>query len=290
MGVLWLILKVLLGIVGILLAILILGILLILFLPIDYLVEGEKYKEITVYGKVRVFYILNIIYKLRGEENSVDLRLLGRRINKDSTPAEEVEKVVKEPATEIAKVGEKIEAETTEAISSKQGAEKSLAKKKTVRSEKPPKESLENSLDEQEEMKSSHTKSNKLRELWNDAETLWKNKYRRQFIRSTKRLLISLWRAIRPQRLQFDIIVGTGDPADTGELLAKASLLYPFYARYGIIQGEFEEKGIWGEIKTSGRLRLYQIIKPFLVFVIDKSVRNYIKIILNLRKEDKNVI
>lgn len=300
MSVVWLILKILLWIIGILLAMLMLAILLILVLPIDYLVEFEKYEELSLYSKVKVFYILSIIYHFKDQENDFEIKILGKTLNKKPAKTKQVKQVEKPIKSDLDQDKEKIDKETTTPSPKAVGTERHEAKvdrvdkdsseikqkkyieAKPIKKEKP--------IKEQDETEEKESKSGNVRDLWHDAKILWENKYRKPFIRRAKRLFISWWRALKPRTLQFNLTVGTGDPADTGELLAKASLLYPFYAKYGFIQGDFEEKGIWGVAMASGRLRLYGFIKPALVFLIDKSVRSYIKIILNIRKEEKNGI
>ncbi|MEG1636884.1 MAG: hypothetical protein RR324_05160 [Cellulosilyticaceae bacterium] len=278
MSVVWLILKMLLWIIGILLAMLMLVILLILVLPIDYLVELEKYEELSLYSKVKVFYVLSIIYYFENQQSNFEIKILGKTLNKKPVKTKEVEEVERPIKRDLAQDKEKIDKEMTKPSPKVAGTEGDKAK--PIKKEEP--------IKEQNETREKESKSENVRGLWNDAKILWENKYRKPFLRRVKRLFISWWRALKPRTLQFNLTIGTGDPADTGELLAKASFLYPFYAKYGFIQGDFEEKGIWGVAVTSGRLRLYGLIKPLVVFLIDKSVRNYIKIILNIRKEEKN--
>ena len=62
MNVVWLILKVLLWILLIIVGLIVGLTSLLLILPIEYWAEGEKYEETTVHARLRIFYLLTVIF------------------------------------------------------------------------------------------------------------------------------------------------------------------------------------------------------------------------------------
>ena len=66
---------------------------------------------------------------------------------------------------------------------------------------------------------------------------LWHSKHRAKAIRAVKNTVILIVKAVIPKSLYFNIIIGQEDPAKTGQLMAKFSLLYPLYYSYGTIEG-----------------------------------------------------
>ncbi|MEG0012625.1 MAG: hypothetical protein RSD26_00545, partial [Cellulosilyticaceae bacterium] len=128
MSVVWLILKMLLWIIGILLAMLMLVILLILVLPIDYLVELEKYEELSLYSKVKVFYVLSIIYYFENQQSNFEIKILGKTLNKKPVKTKEVEEVERPIKRDLAQDKEKIDKEMTKPSPKVAGTEGDKAK------------------------------------------------------------------------------------------------------------------------------------------------------------------
>jgi len=95
-----------------------------------------------------------------------------------------------------------------------------------------------------------------------------------------------LLHCIKPYDLYFDIVIGRDNPADTGELIAQLALLYPWYYRYGMIQGNYEEAGFWGELKARGKFRLITVVKIISFLVVNQETRNYLILLLKSGGED----
>jgi len=93
-----------------------------------------------------------------------------------------------------------------------------------------------------------------------------------------------IFKWLRPSKLNFDLIIGLKDPADTGQLIAQITLLYPWYYQYGIVEGNYDEEGIWGNIYAKGRLHLMRLVRIILLFILKKETRTYIRLLLKTRK------
>lgn len=300
MSLLWLILKIILWILLVIIGVIGLLIVLILTLPIDYCAEFEKINEIVFKTKVRIFYIATMQFGYTEENSDFIIKVFGRQINKRTKHIEQEEikqeaekKVEKETKKEVKRerkqeVKQEVKPEISNTFEEKKVNNKEFSRV-DVTSRKPDKKTEKTSKKQvpiREE--SIKDQSNNFRELWANIKMLWQDEYRKGFTRGTKRLIVDLFSELKPDSIYFNLLIGRENPADTGELLALITMLYPLYARYGVIQADFEEEGIWGEVKARGRLRLYRLIKPFVVFGLNKSVRNYVKIILNIRKDDSN--
>lgn len=297
MEIICLILKILLGLIITLVGLIIVIVVLVLTLPIDYIVNFEKYEGIDLYSKLRVFYILTIIYHLKEGEDIIDFRILGRQVNKEHRGKKEVKEVFKESKKDLVQVEKRINEETspfeTKDIESKSLKDLVDIAPNDINEPKKMKlsdEKNEKNIRKEEKRKKQSFKQPQIKTLWEDIKKLWESEYRKEFIISIKKMVIGLFKAIRPRYFKFNIMIGGEDPAQTGEWLAVASLLYPLYSKYGRLEANFEDKGFWGEANVEGRIRLYRILKVLLIFVINKSVRNYVKIILNIRKEERNGI
>ncbi len=106
----------------------------------------------------------------------------------------------------------------------------------------------------------------------------------KQFFSSGKRLI----KYLAPKEWSFELILGKEDHADTGELIAKLSLFYPLYCQHGMISGNYEKKGVWGGFLVEGKFRLWGVLKCILIFLCHKAIRQYLKWILELRREEKD--
>lgn len=102
------------------------------------------------------------------------------------------------------------------------------------------------------------------------------------------KLLKCILKVIAPSRWDFQLIVGKGDPAETGECIAKLIMLYPLYYKHGIIQGDYERECLEGGFWMEGRFRIGQLLFCFISFLTKSSVRKIIKIFLDHKEEDKH--
>ncbi len=109
-----------------------------------------------------------------------------------------------------------------------------------------------------------------------------------EILKSTFKLIKELIIYIGPKEWSFELIIGREDPADTGELMAKLIMLYPWYYQHGVIEGNYEAAGIWGGFLAEGKFCIGGIIRRIIVFLWYRPVRESIKLILSQRKEEKD--
>lgn len=98
-----------------------------------------------------------------------------------------------------------------------------------------------------------------------------------------KEELISILAYISPRKLEADLIVGMGDPAATGQVLAVYGILYPLVGNHVRVTGDFEQKRIEGTLLLKGRLTLFRFVKVACRIYFNRDIRKLIKL---LKKED----
>ena len=92
-----------------------------------------------------------------------------------------------------------------------------------------------------------------------------------------KRKLIRILKMILPDRIRADILFGTGDPADTAEVLAAYSALYPMLYKKVSYEPDFDRKVLKGDIHVKGHITLFTILYCVLVCYFNKDVKKTIK-------------
>lgn len=307
MTILWLILKIILWILVGLVSIFCLLLLGILFLPIIYEMEGEKWDTLRGKVKLNIFHILKINCDLSTPDD-IEIKLLGFKLNFNPFTNEEEEESLKEnrqspvPLARDKGMSQKVQKEDNKA-SSKINKQSDRASKKshktneqitsnirkTTDSNKPAKPNKRAKLNKGQKASTDKSKAS-FKEIIEELKNLWDLEERKPFFRVCKKLLISWWRALKPYYLYFEVIFGLEDPSETGLWLAKLMAFYPFYAPYGQVIGNFQEQVLQGYIKIKGKTRLIKFLYPTLVFIAHKEVRIIIKNLMNFGKDDKDGI
>ncbi len=85
-------------------------------------------------------------------------------------------------------------------------------------------------------------------------------------------------RAVRPDRFEADMIVGTNDPASTGEILAVFGMLYPYVGEHVRVVGDFERAHIEGRMFLKGKVRAFTFLCIALRVYRNKDIRTLIKL------------
>lgn len=97
--------------------------------------------------------------------------------------------------------------------------------------------------------------------------------------------LCSIFSYIRPRTFKLDLVIGTGDPASTGQALAYYySILYPYLGPQANVQGDFEQKRIEGTALIKGKIKLFTFIKAAIRIYFNKDIRKLLKL---FKKEDE---
>lgn len=310
MAIIWLIIKiilfVLLGIIGLVL-LLLLG---VVFLPITYQAKFVKLNDTRITVRSKLFKIIGAEYIQDEDQQRIKIDLWGIRLFQKNLKEDDSEvfgdqKVNSVAQEDIAAHTRKSDLENPvstaredDAKDLKQATQNQLALPRDYNKKVKSKPETEVPLSQKIKLKSktkskikkSKTKKSKQPKKKNDflktAKELWHSEHRQGAIHAVKKAVGNILKTLRPKSLNFNITIGKEEPSDTGQLIAKLALLYPFYHRYGIINGNYEEEGFWGRIEVYGKFNLYHIIKPIIILVFNADVKAYIKIILKSRKDD----
>ena len=304
---------ILLCIIGLLLLIL----LMVLFIPIRYHVNGSYTAEnISASLKVR-WFILRILGNYnKGDPFTIKAKVAWFTVysmeiggKKDPEITEDAGEAIPppdEPSTESSAdtqkpsghlVGEKEAASEQSAEEKKSSSEQSTEEKKSSSEqsveeikppadrkpeEKPPKPDLpaEDTWEDPEE-----SPFDKMEALMDKIET--KRDHIEQFlerdatkrtIERGKKLLIKIFRHLKPTKGHIDLHIGLGSAADTGMILGYAARFYPLFGKWLFITPDFYEKVMEASGDVKGRIRIGTLAIPALVFYLRKDTRRTIKL------------
>lgn len=88
----------------------------------------------------------------------------------------------------------------------------------------------------------------------------------------------ALLKEIKPDRFEADLIIGTGDPAITGEILAACGMLYPLMGQNVRVVGDFERTHIEGYVYMKGSIHVFPFLYAAAKVYWNKDVRTLIKL------------
>lgn len=87
-----------------------------------------------------------------------------------------------------------------------------------------------------------------------------------------------LAKSLKPDKIEADLIVGTGDPASTGEILAAYGMLYPILGAHVRIVGDFERAHVEGFVFIKGKIRAFTFLRVAWKFYRNKDIRTLIRL------------
>lgn len=284
------------GLVILALVLLVLFILsLVLFVPFRYRLEGSFEKKLTVRGKVSWLFRLAAVeagydgaltYRLkiagfpfepgkikqsrlrRAIRRLTDgigsfLKKVGRLFVKSTAPPEEEEK---EPE------GAAPQPEPSQPVEPDQPSEPVQPSEPSQPSE-PPEQDGETSADQKEPF-SFERLAEKLETAQEKLENIRENLryYLDLFEQTDTRIAVCnilcqtgrMLRHILPKKLEAHLIVGTGDPASMGQLMAAWGILYPLLYGSVWLEPDFEQKRREAALTAQGRIRVVSLL--FLAF------------------------
>lgn len=86
----------------------------------------------------------------------------------------------------------------------------------------------------------------------------------------------ALLRHICPKKIKGNLLIGTGDPASTGQVLAIYGMLYPFLGSQIMVTPDFEQQIVEGELLVKGRITLFCLIRCAWIIYFNKDMRRVI--------------
>lgn len=102
--------------------------------------------------------------------------------------------------------------------------------------------------------------------------------FQRAFLLCRKQVL-SLLKSVLPKKIKGKLLIGTGDPASTGQVLAIYGMLYPLIGDNIVITPDFEQQIIEGELLIKGRITAGKLLKVAFVVFFNKDIRRVIKLL-----------
>lgn len=112
---------------------------------------------------------------------------------------------------------------------------------------------------------------------WIKCLTQWKEFLSSEPFRESIRLILKeftvIWKALKPRKIQGEIVFGFEDPAETGQTLGMISLLYPSLPAGLKIVPVFEKSIIEAEVNLSGRIYGITLIRVLWCLYRDRNIR-----------------
>lgn len=85
--------------------------------------------------------------------------------------------------------------------------------------------------------------------------------------------LLSILKSLKPDKFEAALVVGTDDPAATGEILAVCGMLYPVLGPKVNVAGDFERKRLEGRVFIKGKLRFFTFVRTAVRIYFNKDIR-----------------
>lgn len=104
----------------------------------------------------------------------------------------------------------------------------------------------------------------------------------RAAIANVKRQLIRILKHLMFTKVRGRVHFGFEDPSLTGKILGMCGILYPLYGSDIVIEPEFSDQVLDGELELGGRIRIFSLLLPALKLALDKNLRKMIREIKHL--------
>lgn len=105
--------------------------------------------------------------------------------------------------------------------------------------------------------------------MWN----WWQHPDTGQAVTHVKKELRYLWRHLKPRKYAVSLVVGTGDPASTGELLGALGIVYAWTEGRLQATPDFMEKRLEADFDIKGRIFVYQLLGIAIRLFLDEHIR-----------------
>ncbi len=125
--------------------------------------------------------------------------------------------------------------------------------------------------------KTIHDKIVNIKEKITQVHAILTDEKNKEALRLIGRQLRYLWKHIKPKKLSVICRFGFDDPALTGQALAAASVLYPYYRNRIQLYPNFEQKIFSGEAYVKGRIRIFPMVLIIIRLWKNKQIRSMVK-------------
>lgn len=89
--------------------------------------------------------------------------------------------------------------------------------------------------------------------------------------------LFKVWKNIRPKKCKVRMRIGTGEPDTTGYILALHGILYPFLGNTVFIEPDFENQVFEGNFSMKGRVTVFVLVYVAVKLYFDENIRYFLK-------------
>ena len=287
--------------------------LLVLFVPVRYRIEavrreGEEAPFRVALRVTWLLHILNAAFCYPGEEG-LRVRVLGFRIFPPRQKEKEKEKEAGPRDDKTEDMQEEAAAGQEEGKPVNDG-EVTGGRKKETEAQMDPRMELPKEEEGQEEGKEEPNWIRKLRAFVHRIMEILKNikytiqkicdkikgitkniRYYVEIIQSDAFLRVwrvcggealKLLRSVRPGKARGRLLVGTGDPASTAQIIGIHGILYPLIGDHIMVIPDFERTIVEGELLLKGKLTVFRALKTALIIYFNKDLRKVIRL---LKKE-----
>ena len=132
-----------------------------------------------------------------------------------------------------------------------------------------------------------------LKRICDKIKTIWKNieyytgilqsdTFKRSFA-LCKDELRQIFAYLKPRKLQADLVIGLDDPAATAKILSYYGILYPFVGNHVNIVPDFDRKRLEGSVLVKGKIKMFTFLKAAIRIYFNKDIKRLIKLFM---KED----
>ncbi len=266
---------------------------LVLCVPFRYDIRG-RYNE-GLKAKVGVHWLLKFIHVQAaaiGAQILVKIKLLGFTLKKlhvgnwgEEKPKKEKEKKPQKPASEPAMVSQggnvfdsaEEPAESAESIAqaaSEASAEESSAEESSsAASPEEEEKTAEEALTWDEKLEKFEAKWEELSDKAEEIIAQLEDETNQKTILLILKQLKKLGKHLLPTKLRIEGDLGTGDPAKTGQLVAKVYRLYPIFGETIRLNGVYDRKETNVFLELKGRLRLGIFVEIVVRLLLNTNFR-----------------
>lgn len=96
-------------------------------------------------------------------------------------------------------------------------------------------------------------------------------------LRVLKNVIIKLLKHIRPKKIYVNMVIGTGDPCNTGMIFGGISIVMAMWPGRYRLMPDFYNKGITGRAYAKGRIRIVVLLYYIIKLMTDSNIKKLLK-------------